>query len=101
MRVLYKEPGKAPEVKDIDNTLEALQGLVQGWIEHIELRENRLGLIINEEGRLHGMDVNFYMPRTGTIVGPAVFVGESGEEFTDILHEDAEVLKIFFSEVAR
>ena len=96
MRVVYKMPGEKPEVRDIGNELEDLQELVQGWIEHVTLKEG-LGLIINEEGKLHGMMPNFFLPRIeDMIVGPAVFVGEAGGDFTDIAEEDADLILLFF-----
>ena len=51
MKALKIEPGKAPERIDIDNTLEALQNAVGGYIEVIYPDERRpVGLICNEEG---------------------------------------------------
>ena len=90
MRVIYKEPGKDAEVRNIDNTLKALQNLVDGYIEHLDLAPGRLGLIVNEEGKLNDMKKNFFlMSYNDTIFGPAIFVGEAGENFTDISDEDA------------
>ena len=87
MRGIYKEPGKECEVRDIDNTLETLQSLVQGWIEHVTFIKG-VGLIVNEEGKLHDMEPNF---RFGyeMVVDPAIFVGEAGEDFTDLTDEQA------------
>lgn len=35
MRVIYKAPGCAPEIRDIPNTLEELQATVGGYIETV------------------------------------------------------------------
>lgn len=94
MRVVFKEPGKGFEIRDISNELEALQNLVGGWIEHVGIKEG-LGLIVNEEGKLNFMEPNFYMINE-VVLGPAVFVGEEGEEFTDISDESIELLRLFF-----
>ena len=32
MKIIYKAPGRSAEVRDVPNTLEALQGLVGGYI---------------------------------------------------------------------
>ena len=87
MRVIFKEPGEPAEVKYIENTLEALQGLVGGYIEHLAFN-NGIGMIMNEEGKLKNMEPNF---RYGydMIVGPAIFVGESGEDLRDISEDEA------------
>lgn len=87
MKAIYKEPGKEAEVRNIDNTLEALQSLVGGYIEHYTFITG-VGMIMNEEGKLMNMEPNF---RYGydMVVGPAIFVGEGGEDFTDITDDKA------------
>ena len=90
MRIIYKEPGKEAEIRNIDTTLKALQDLVHGYIEHLELAPGRLGLIVNEEGKLNDMKKNFFLlSHNDMIFGPAIFLGEAGEEFTDISDDDA------------
>lgn len=96
MRIVYKEPGKSPEIREVSNDLSTLQGLVGGLIEHLEVYEG-LGMIINEEGKLNGLYPNFYSPLyKDVIVGPAVFVGEAEEDFTDIAEADAKTLLLLF-----
>lgn len=82
MKVMIKRPGKTPEIREIDGSLESLQGLVGGWIEHVGIRDG-LGMILNEEGKLNCLPSNFVF-RGDMIVGTAVFVGEDGEEFVDV-----------------
>lgn len=93
MKAILKEPGKKAEIIEIDNTLEVLQSLVGGWIEHISFIEG-VGLIVNEEGLLRDMTPNFDYG-WDVIVGPAVFVGETGEEFTDITKDKEEKIMEF------
>ena len=74
---------------DIENTLEALQEAVFGYIETITLVPDRAVMIVNEEGRIRGMAVN---PAASTVsgipvVGPALIVGVDGEEFCDVPEE--------------
>lgn len=95
MKVLIKEPGQDPRRADIENTLESLQSVVKGYIEAHKLVDG-LVLLINEEGKLHNMEENFYMAGD-MILGPALFVGENEDEFTDIRESDAIVLETFFS----
>ena len=52
IQVLKIEPGKAPEVVTIPNTLEAMQQMVGGYIEVIPLED--VCLVCNEEGKLMG-----------------------------------------------
>ena len=85
IRVLVKEPGKAAELREIPNTLEALQGIVGGYIEAVWLRDDCV-LVCNEEGKLQGLPVNFRI-FGDVIVGTALFAGVSGEEFCSLTDE--------------
>ena len=97
MRVLLKEPGKDPRTMIIPNDLGTLQQLVDGYIEVHKLTDG-LVMIVNEEGKLKGLEPNFYVDRLkDTILGTAIFCGEDGEEFTDIDEYDLTVLQTFFS----
>ena len=49
--------GCCPEVIEIDNSLEAMQALVGGWIEILRLNDG-LDLVMNEEGKLLGLPPN-------------------------------------------
>ena len=99
MRVVYKAPGEKPEVREISGELESLQDLVEGWIERVGIKKG-LALVINEEGKMHRMEPNFYLSKINDlIVGPAVFVGEAGEDFTDISDSDLEMVMLHFTEV--
>ena len=86
MRVLLKQPGLPTEVIDVANSLEALQGLVDGYIETITLTRHSC-CIVNEEGRIRRMLPNFWL-NGGLIVGNAVFVGVSGDGFRDLTDDE-------------
>lgn len=81
--VLIKEPGKPARVEPLfDNTLEAFQQAVGGYIETVTIATD-LVIICNEEGRLMGLPDNvtlFGVPFVGTIV----IAGAKGEEFTSL-----------------
>ena len=80
IKVVRKRPGEAPELVEIDNTLEALQREVGGYIETFTIASNAT-IICNEEGRLRGLPLN------NTVLGPwagtIMIVGVDGPEFTD------------------
>lgn len=83
MKVIIKEVGKAPVIKDIENTLDTLKSLVGGYIEVVSMEDNII-LICNEEGKMQGLPPNFSMGYD-VIVGTAVFVSFDGkEDFTDL-----------------
>lgn len=96
MRVLIKEPGLSPRIQEIDGSLSSLQRLVGGRIEHLGIT-SRCGMLVDEEGRLKGKDYNFTLNSRHSIVGTAVFIGEAGEEFTDINESDEYVLRYLFT----
>lgn len=86
MRVIYKKPGKAPEAIHIENTIEALQGAVGGYIEMVNLGD--AAVIVDEEGKLKGRPANFTITAPNgvaeLICGAAVFCGFDGEDFCDV-----------------
>ncbi len=57
-KVLLVEPEKKPRVVEIDDTLEALQELVGGYIEPIYPFDDEVALICNEEGKINGLPLN-------------------------------------------
>ena len=82
MKVIYKAPGCAPELRDIPNTLEELQATVGGYIETVTFASDAC-LICNEEGRLLGLPHNVKF-LGHDFVGPILIVGVDGEEFCDL-----------------
>jgi hypothetical protein len=81
---------RSVEEIEIENTLEALQKEVGGYIETVTLIGGYAVMIVNEEGMLRGMPSNLPSNLTASavaarkIVGQALVVGVDGEEFADI-----------------
>lgn len=82
--VIYR-PGERGEIIKIEPTLEKLQELVGGYIQAVRIapesrEENPLMVIVNEEGRLKGLQrnrplaINEYSVEY--LVGPIVITGE-------------------------
>jgi hypothetical protein len=71
---------------EVENTLEALQKKVGGYIETLTLIPGKAVMIVNEEGLLLGFGLNSVASKIAgrKIVGPALIVGVDGEEFTNI-----------------
>lgn len=81
IKVIVKEPGKDPEVREIDDSLEAMQEIVGGSIEMVPfpgLERDGVCIVLNEEGKLDGLapNVQYYQD---IIVG-SLFVMGSGDE---------------------
>lgn len=86
IRAIIKRPDeKYGHVTNISPSLRNLQRIVGGPIETVPVGFNSV-LICNEEGKLRGLQRNFYMgtlPYGDTIVGEVAVVGVDGEEFCD------------------
>ena len=92
MRVIVKEPAQCPVEMTVDGSLESLQRLVGGYIEHVEFTK-KVGILVDEEGKLKGLAPNFFLPAIeDELVGTVVFVGEDGEEFVDVSENDAQLI---------
>ena len=82
MTVLYKAPNKAPEIIDIDNTLEALQAAVDGPVESLTICTDAV-ILCNEEALF--TDKAFNCRLCGVqFFGPILVCGCNGDEFTDL-----------------
>ena len=58
MRILKIEPERKPERADIPDTLEAMQEVVDGYIQAVYPFEEPVALICNEEGKLNDLPLN-------------------------------------------
>ncbi len=79
LKCLLVKPYELPKVIEIDNTLEAKQELVGGYIECVYLpNDNNVVLICNEEGKINGMKLNRDIGHD-IIAGPFLIVGDDYE----------------------
>lgn len=67
IKVLKVEADKHPELIEIPNTLEALQGIVGGNIEVFPLAED-VAIVCNEEGKMNGAKLNRPIYHNGQMV---------------------------------
>ncbi len=86
MKVIRKKPGCEPEIIGIDNTLEALQAEVGGYIETVSLSTDAV-VICNEEGRLRGLPYNCRFVGVN-FVGTILVVSHDRDEFCDVPEAD-------------
>ncbi len=82
IKVIIKQPGRAPYVTNISNTLENLQKTVDGYIETVTVCSD-LVIICNEEGKLRGLPHNCKVCGLD-FVGTIIFCGIDGDEFCDV-----------------
>lgn len=101
MKVLVKEPGKPAEVREIENTLQAMQEIVEGFIEVVRLAEDLL-LVVNEEGKINGMKPNFIC--CGILIcGPAFFCGvtsgDDGKDFRGLDDDEIHAVEFLYPQI--
>lgn len=74
-----KQPGKDPEiVTNFDNSLKGYRKAVDGYIEAIPLpgMEDQIDIVLNDEGKLRGLEPNIVIPEySDIVVGTIVVVG--------------------------
>ena len=58
MRVLVVEPERRPEVKEIDDSLKEMQGIVGGHMQSIYPFEEPVALVCTDEGKLMDLPAN-------------------------------------------
>ncbi len=58
MRILVIEPGRKPEVREIDGELKTMQGIVGGLIQALYPFEDAVALVVNDEGKILGLPMN-------------------------------------------
>lgn len=87
-----KEPGKPIDFRVVRDKLETWQGLVGGYIEVTRTNLHGIMAIVNEEGKLEGLEPNVNLG-WDVLVGTVVFVGEGGENFGSLTEEDIKELK--------
>lgn len=56
--VLLVKPGEQPKMVEIEDTLEAMQGVVGGYIEEYMPFDDEVAIICNEEGKISGLPYN-------------------------------------------
>lgn len=58
INVLLIEPGKYPKQIEIEDTLEAMQETVGGYIEEYMPFDDEIAIVCNEEGKMNGAELN-------------------------------------------
>ncbi len=90
---LLVEPYKLPNEIEIENTLDNLQKLVDGYIECVYLpKDNDVILICNDEGKINNMPLNRDIGYD-IIAGPFLIVGNDYENADFKSLTDEQILK--------
>lgn len=95
IKVLIVEPRKEPYVKEIDNTLEEKQKIVDGLIEFVELEET-VDLICNDEGKMNNLEMNRIITND-IICGTFIICGQKDGDSISLSDEKIEKYKKYFN----
>jgi len=95
IKVLIKEPDKAPYIKEIEDTLEAKQEFVGGLIECVEMPGiEGVNLFVNEEGKLDKLQGNFWLPEyQDCVVGTCFMLNYDYDEDENLNLTDKQIEK--------
>lgn len=92
MRVLIKDPGRNARMWDIENDLDVLQYIVDGYIEVVELGCGIIA-VCDEEGKLKGKERNYWLSNGDCLVGTVIFCTTDGEEFAGLSDEQVSMVQ--------
>lgn len=88
MKVIYCKIGQAPKILEINGTLESMQSLVGGYIETYPYEYEPMVFVMNEEGKLRGLQPHRIIASGRDIICGDFFVaafGKNGDEEDDIV----------------
>lgn len=97
IEVLFKKPNRNPKKVTIENSLEAMQRLVGGNIEVVQV--NDALLVCNEEGKLNGLEPNVVIGND-TICGSFFIAGDDYEN-ADFMSISKEQYRMFENKFLR
>lgn len=96
IRIIKKAVGEKPLVMEIANELGAYNQIVGGYIECVYLQNNII-LVVNEEGKLEGLEDNFYMTSLhDMIVGDVFFVSLKDGDFANLNKNQINIILKWF-----
>ena len=90
MKAVRKKPGEPPEIVEVENTLEALQAEVGGYIESFQIASD-CTILCNEEGKLLPLEPNLLFCGEA-FFGTVLAVGVRGESFCSLRPAEADTM---------
>ena len=97
IKVISVEVGKEPVIKEIYNTLRAMQKEVEGRIEckpSLFSKNDEYDFVCNEESKLYGLTPNRYIYSKKDVIAGNFFVAKANEEgeFVSLTDEECEFI---------
>lgn len=92
IKVLIKEPGKLPEIREIQDSLETYQDIVGGLIEVVRLDITGVTLFCDDEGKIKNKKPNFVLTDMfgkpmDVIFGTVILFRAEGEDCASLTEE--------------
>lgn len=100
IRVLVVRPNAPMHIEEVEDNLKSYQKIVGGYLEHFTIPGVSADLWLNEEGKLLGLEPNFFIKEYGEpIVGTVFFSGSTPDgDMASITNEQIEEIKKYFFE---
>lgn len=97
IKILFKAPNEKFEEREINNTLEDMQKLVNGYIEVVPTDiYDKVFIVVNEEGKLYEFEPNFHY-YNDIIVGNVIFVSVDNKgNFKSLSKNQVKAIKKYF-----
>lgn len=94
IKILIVEPIRDPYIKEILNTLEEKQKIVDGLIQFTELEED-VDLIFNENGKSLNLEMNRIITND-VVCGTFIIAGQAGGNSISLTEKQIEKYKRYF-----
>lgn len=94
IKIAVKEPGKAWEIREVEDTLETYQGIVGGYIECFR-NIGKIAFFCNENGKFMDMEPNIYVHSLNDTIMGTIFAARYDDEgeFVTLTDEDEQFFK--------
>ncbi|WP_088189704.1 DUF3846 domain-containing protein [Desulfosporosinus sp. FKA] len=93
MRILVRKSNNSPLLlEEIEGTLEEIQEIIGGNMEIYPMSKG-LFCIYNEDGKMKGLEKNFFHDYAGWILGTVIFVSDGGDEFKSLTDNQITFIK--------
>ncbi len=103
MKAIEIQPGRAPCLTEIENTMECLQQLVGGPVAKAVLGDTGLVVVVNRDGRETGMEptgcLRIWPIQDDILHGPLLIVRAAMDTFTSVREGDLELVQRIYREV--
>ena len=94
IKIAVKEPGKAWQIREVEDALPTYQKIVGGYIEYFK-SVGDIVFFCNENGKLMNLEPNVYVPELNDEIMGTIFAVRADDEgeFQSLTEDDEEYFK--------